>query len=766
MANKEFKIQSDTISLNGVPLSSSADGKVVLPGVTRATNFVVKEVDDVEGDEGSPSFNAETVMVIDHAQWNFYAGITSSSPQYVAAQYTVELDDGEIDEIDVDVQGLFSDADRSLARGGLMWATDVPNATDNFNINDWTQIPFLPKFQASSVESDLGGGGSNSPVQPYLELTDTPFITQPAVLGTPVTVTAAPQGVGAQVVITITEGSVLDSITIFEPGTGYVEGQQYKVYYYQIGGSDDSSSLTLTIDTVDESGGILTIADAAFVGTPTNTTNVYVTALNYQASVFDEIDTGLTLTRDVNQGIYNVEAETEYDNNTYLSPLGTEWNSDGWGNLLELGTRTYTTWRGALGGQVGNNIIGSELVMHDSINDKYYKFEFTNWGGNNGSYSYTRTLVTDPNYFRKDDNATANNVDVIEDDSTLQIGITRGVQNGIYNPFTEEGWDSDVSPQGTLWNIAGWDDLTDVETRTYTNFYAAYNGQLGNRVPGSKAVMYVPSIEKYYAIEWLSWTQNANGGGFSYYRREIDLDKLQQGITFADGTVQTTAYVATNVVSTAPGLRRIETASGYNQVSVTQRLTNNYTGAISQTTNGYELRVARTLELDAVIIPLNESNTDETYDLSFDNVTFREVWLSSIQQNEYWFYYQNDLGQTTPQTQGDPVYLRITTGGDSVAWWDKSNLPGGAADFRGAVIDYHAFTDEATIIGTIHIVDDDGEEHITHTEVSSGNDDSMNDNLWIVTNEGTIRYARFDGEAKTLKIHWTAKVFYGDETND
>lgn len=163
MANKEFKIQSDTISLNGVSLSSSADGKVVLPGVTRATNYVVKEIDNVEGNEGNPNFNSQSVMVLDNAQFNFYAGITSPSPQYMSAQYLVQLeDDGTIDEIDVDVQGLYSDADRSLATGGLMWATDVPNATDNFNINDWVQIPFLPKFQAASVESDLGGGNANT----------------------------------------------------------------------------------------------------------------------------------------------------------------------------------------------------------------------------------------------------------------------------------------------------------------------------------------------------------------------------------------------------------------------------------------------------------------------------------------------------------------------------------------------------------------------------------------------------------------------------
>ena len=161
MANKEFKIQSDTISLNGVPLSSSADGKVVLPGVTRATGYVVKEVDDVDVEINYPSLNAQTVMIIDHAQYMFYTGLVTPSPQYVAAQYIVSLDDGEIDEIDVDVQGLFSADDKSLALGGIMWVTDVAGATDNFNENDWTQVPFLPKFQAGTIESDLGGGGAD-----------------------------------------------------------------------------------------------------------------------------------------------------------------------------------------------------------------------------------------------------------------------------------------------------------------------------------------------------------------------------------------------------------------------------------------------------------------------------------------------------------------------------------------------------------------------------------------------------------------------------
>ena len=131
-------------------------------------------------------------------------------------------------------------------------------------------------------------------------------------------------------------------------------------------------------------------------------------------------------------------------------------------------------------------------------------------------------------------------------------------------------------------------------------------------------------------------------------------------------------------------------------------------------------------------------------------------------------YFQLNLrnGVTLPVAQGATVYYRITTGSDPVVWWNKTDLPGGAGDFRGAVIDYHAYTGDGTIIGTIHIVDDDGEEHISHQEVQSGSTDGENDDLWLVTSEGQIRYRRIDGESATLKIHWTAKVFYGSEYYD
>ena len=47
----------------------------------------------------------------------------------------------------------------------------------------------------------------------------------------------------------------------------------------------------------------------------------------------DVIDEGLSITRGVQRGIYNPEAEEQYNNGTHESPAGTLWNRDGWYNL-------------------------------------------------------------------------------------------------------------------------------------------------------------------------------------------------------------------------------------------------------------------------------------------------------------------------------------------------------------------------------------------------------------------------------------------------
>jgi len=353
-------------------------------------------------------------------------------------------------------------------------------------------------------------------------------------------------------------------------------------------------------------------------------------------------------------------------------------------------------------------------------------------------------------------------VDIVDDG----LQITRGNQGWLYNPLAENQYD-DETPTGTLWNIDGWDDFSNLTSRIYVPLRDAIGSNF-SEIAGTEAVMYDTINEKYYAIKFLSWTANQQGGGFSYLRYAIDVNKLNEGIKFADGSVLKSAKGIGRVKSTASRGRRIEEVSGYNQVSVTASETNTYEGQLNRTTEiNFEIYVLRTEELDAIIEPIRDGVVSpSSLEISLDGGdTYTAAFLSSVQETEYWFYYSNN-DAPIPQVQGEQVIIRITTGADPVTWWNKSDLPGGSDDFRGAIIDYHAFTGDSTIIGTIHIVDDDGEDHITHTEVASGSSDGEYNDLWFVTNEGRIRYRRIDKEAKTLKIHWTSKVFYGEETYD
>jgi hypothetical protein len=225
----------------------------------------------------------------------------------------------------------------------------------------------------------------------------------------------------------------------------------------------------------------------------------------------------------------------------------------------------------------------------------------------------------------------------------------------------------------------------------------------------------------------------------------------------------------TNVKLESPGDRRIEEVYGYKSVSVTARGTINLTAIASRDYTG-AARIwvnSTTTTIDEILNDTTAAGiTDNTtIEFSVDNTNWYR-WAGTEFDGDDRGFVVNLNGATLTYSQGDTVYFRYVGGAAPVVWWNKSELPGGSSDFRGAVIDYHAYTGESTIIGTIHIVDDDGEEHITHTEVQSGTEDGENDDLWVVTDEGQIKYRRIDSESKTLKIQWAAKVFYGSEAYD
>ena len=159
MTIKPFAIQGADLTLGGVNLQAGRDS-VVIPGVTQAVNYTVEEVDEFGNDNNQDlGSDAGAITVIDNSRYLALTG-TAPSGSYLFAEYSVdELDDGNIEEINVETEGVFLAADKTRAEAGNMWATLTPTPFVSFNPDNWIQIPFRPKFRAGVVEN-VGGGGS------------------------------------------------------------------------------------------------------------------------------------------------------------------------------------------------------------------------------------------------------------------------------------------------------------------------------------------------------------------------------------------------------------------------------------------------------------------------------------------------------------------------------------------------------------------------------------------------------------------------------
>jgi hypothetical protein len=104
---------------------------------------------------------------------------------------------------------------------------------------------------------------------------------------------------------------------------------------------------------------------------------------------------------------------------------------------------------------------------------------------------------------------------------------------------------------------------------------------------------------------------------------------------------------------------------------------------------------------------------------------------------------------------------------DPVIWFDPEDSPWGDSQFRGAKIDYHAYSDNwGTIIGTIHLAYDSSyQTQATHTEHLSGDSDLAHVILWEVDGN-RLYYRNTKPDTDQVLIQWTATMFYGQENWD
>lgn len=100
------------------------------------------------------------------------------------------------------------------------------------------------------------------------------------------------------------------------------------------------------------------------------------------------------ITRGVQGAIYNPLRQYCYTG-SFESPTGLLFNIDGWSDLSNVTTRNYGSFTEVLGGSVGNNVVGTEMIMWDENNDNYHKMCFTAWTqGGGGGFTYVRTPLT------------------------------------------------------------------------------------------------------------------------------------------------------------------------------------------------------------------------------------------------------------------------------------------------------------------------------------------------------------------------------------
>src|SRR3954451_15542155 len=90
----------------------------------------------------------------------------------------------------------------------------------------------------------------------------------------------------------------------------------------------------------------------------------------------DQLTDNVSLTREINSGIFNGVTEMAYSHN--ISPRDTEWAV---GSLADYATLTYTSWEAAGSGKPVMTLPGQQLVLHLISDDIYLSLKFTYLGG-------------------------------------------------------------------------------------------------------------------------------------------------------------------------------------------------------------------------------------------------------------------------------------------------------------------------------------------------------------------------------------------------
>lgn len=127
------------------------------------------------------------------------------------------------------------------------------------------------------------------------------------------------------------------------------------------------------------------------------------------------------------------------------------------------------------------------------------------------------------------------------------------------------------------------------------------------------------------------------------------------------------------------------------------------------------------------------------------------------------------LQHNVTYTAGDTVQIVWNDNTQSpvqAVWWDAALSKNGSGNFRGAIIEYHAYCSDGTAIGTIHVTSDRNMV-VSHHESMSGRNGISNYEFWAAGGYGEIAVRRIGNDSNNtdnqIWIQWTSKIFYGSD---
>ena len=216
---KSLYVSTNTVFLGGVPLSLDPNNNELTINnvpISQTINYTdipnaptdLSDLTDNDGslggtaDLGNLKIESSTLGTkgADSNSWgnyNLYLDPGGESNAYINIPSVPNQDEGNA--LQIFNKGDATSIVQVFGRGGVQVVTNTGEGEEIFEFRDDGKLQLPPGGDILDSNGDSVLGGAAGPVQPYLELTDTPFITRPVILDTPVTVTVPLSGINAQV---------------------------------------------------------------------------------------------------------------------------------------------------------------------------------------------------------------------------------------------------------------------------------------------------------------------------------------------------------------------------------------------------------------------------------------------------------------------------------------------------------------------------------------------------------------------------------------